>query len=224
MSKTFFDITSNFINRIFVAIINLTAIPFLLKNLGEFQFGVFSLFNITIMLLMIFDFGLSKSGVRFITLYNGKTKDGEIFSTLFILTIITSFLLLTLGYLLHPLIIDLFDLKSRINNKIIYFLCLFIAIMFIYRGFFISVLYSYQKFKIYNWINIFIEIIRWSGTVYASYGNNALLNIFIIQAATYFFHNLILFFYSIKIILINRAKISLNFDRQIGKEIINYSF
>jgi O-antigen/teichoic acid export membrane protein len=205
MHKTLTDISSNFLNRVVVAVINLIAIPFLLDNLGAFEFGVFSIYNILIMFFVMSDFGLSKSGVRFITLYFNKPKIKEIYASFIILTLLSCLLLIIVGDLLSNKIILFFDLNTIQDSKIIYYLTIVIGCMLMIRGFFISVIFSFQNYKFYNWINIFIETVRWSGTIYVSFLENPLQKVFIVQASTYIFHNLILCIYSIKLIKIKNS-------------------
>jgi O-antigen/teichoic acid export membrane protein len=221
MSKTLTDISSNFLNRVIVAVINLIAIPFLLENLGDFEFGVFSLYNLLIMFFVMSDFGLSKSGVRFITLYFNKPKIKEIYASFIILTLLSCLLLIIVGVLLSNKIIFFFDLNTIQDSKIIYYLTIVIGCMLMIRGFFISVIFSFQNYKFYNWINIFIETVRWSGTIYVSFLENPLQKVFIVQASTYIFHNLILCIYSIKLIKIKN--ITFKIYKNTIREILHFS-
>ena len=191
MSKTLTDISSNFINRIAIAIFNLVSIPIILKNLGDFDFGVWSLYTIIIMFLVMSDFGLSKSGVRFFTLYFEKPKLNEVYASFINLTLISCLLLLFFGYLFSNQIINIFNLGDTQNSKDIFYLSLIIACLLIVKGFFVSVIFSFQNYKFYNWLNVFIELLRWSGSVFASFLENPLLNIFILQATTHLLHILI---------------------------------
>ena len=221
MSKTLTDISSNFLNRFFVAIIILIAIPFLLENLGAFEFGVFSLYNILIIFFVMSDFGLSKSGVRFITLYFGKLKLNEIYASFIILTLFSCSVLIIIGGLFSNQIIETFGLDTVQGYKNIYYLTILIACMFIIRGFFVSVIFSFQNYKFYNWSNIFIECLRWSSTVYVSFLENPLEKVFIVQASTYVIHNLILGFYSNKLIFIKKIKFKIY--KNTIREILHFS-
>jgi O-antigen/teichoic acid export membrane protein len=221
MSKTLTDISSNFLNRIAISIFNLLSIPIILNNLGVFDFGVWSLYTIIIMFLVMSDFGLSKSGVRFITLYLKNPKLNEIYASFINLTLVSCLLLVIVGYLLSNQIIQIFDLENIENSKDIYYLSLFIASMLIIKGFFVSVIFSFQNYKFYNWVNVFIEALRWSGTVFVSFLENPLINIFIVQAIVHLLHNLILGFYSNKLIYIKKSSFKI-YRNTIG-EILQFS-
>ena len=221
MSKTLTDISSNFLNRIAISIFNLLSIPIILNNLGVFDFGVWSLYTIIIMFLVMSDFGLSKSGVRFITLYLKNPKLNEIYASFINLTLVSCLLLVIVGYLLSNQIIQIFDLENIENSKDIYYLSLFIASMLIIKGFFVSVIFSFQNYKFYNWVNVFIEALRWSGTVFVSFLENPLINIFIVQAIVHLLHNLILGFYSNKLIYIKKSSFKI-YRNTIGEIKNNY--
>ena len=221
MSKTLTDISSNFLNRVVVAVINLIAIPFLLENLGDFEFGVFSLYNILIMFFVMSDFGLSKSGVRFITLYFNKHKLKEVYSSFIFLTLLACLFLVTLGFFLSNQIIGVFGLDTIENYKTIYYLTIVIGCMLIIRGFFISIVFSFQNYKFYNWLNIIIELIRWSSTIYVSFLDNPLIWIFLVQAATHVIQNIILGIFSVKLIKIK--SISIKIYKKTIQEILHFS-
>lgn len=223
MSKLINDISYNFINRLVVAVLSLLAIPFLLSNLGEFQFGLFSLFSILILILVISDIGLSKSGVRFITLFWNKTNEKYIYSTLFFLTLFSCFVLIFFGVLLNKIILS-FLIELDYNKYIdIYYLCLFITVMLIIRGYFISIVFSFQKYKFYNISNIIVEIIKWSLTVYVSYFSNPLKLIFIVHAISFLFHNIILYINTSQLISKKKFKIFDFPNIIICKQILSFS-
>ena len=123
MSKLINDISYNFLNRLAIAILSLIAIPFLLSSLGELKFGLFSLFSILILILVISDFGLSKSGVRFITLFWNKPNEKYIYSTLFSLTLFSCFILIFFGVLLNKVILSLLIELDHEKYTDIYFTC-----------------------------------------------------------------------------------------------------
>ena len=224
MSKLINDISYNFLNRLAIAILSLIAIPFLLSSLGELKFGLFSLFSILILILVISDFGLSKSGVRFITLFWNKPNEKYIYSTLFSLTLFSCFILIFFGVLLNKVILSLLIELDHEKYTYVFFLCIFITVMFIIRGYFISVVFSFQKYKFYNVSNIIVEIIKWSLTVYVSYFNHPLKLIFIVHAISFLFHNIILCIYTSQLIRKKKFKIIDFPNIIICKKIISFSY
>ena len=215
------NIKSNFLNKIWVGILSLIAIPFLFENLGEVEFGIFSLFSILIVYFTLADLGLSKSVVRFVTLYRETQKLRKVYSTFLYLFLILGLLLFFLGLIFGEQLLAFLKINTELGYDQVYFISLATVLMMMLRSFYIGLIYAYDKFIFYNKVNVFIETLRWLSVVIVSFYENAIVNIFLTQLVVISIHTLILLYYSNKLLPMFPIKITI--EKSLVKEILSFS-
>jgi len=215
------NIKSNFLNKIWVGILSLIAIPFLFENLGEVEFGIFSLFSILIVYFTLADLGLSKSVVRFVTLYRETQKLRKVYSTFLYLFLILGLILFFLGLIFGEQLLAFLKINAKFDYDQVYVISLATVFMMMIRSFYIGLIYAYNRFIFYNKVNVISETLRWSSVVIVSFYENAIVNIFIIQLVVISIHTLILLYYSNKLLPMLPIKITI--EKSLIKEILSYS-
>lgn len=189
MGKTIGYISTNLVGRLVIAISGFTALPLLLHSLGEGNFSKWVVVNILIMFVAMLDFGISKSGVRFICI---SEKDGNldaVYSTLFVLTFISSLFVLLLG-------ISLEKLSSLLPNSMLgafrdeYMVIALMASALIFKGMFISVFFAAQKYLVFNTLNALCEVLKWISMIFVAMKTSSLIFVFYVQVASLWFFSI----------------------------------
>ena len=215
------NIKSNFLNKIWVGVLSLISIPFLLENLGKVEFGIFSLFSILIVYFTLADLGLSKSVVRFVTLYKETQKLRKIYSTFLYLFLILGLLLFFLGLIFGEKLLAFLKINTDLGYDQVYIISLATVFIMMLKSFYVGLVYAYDKFIFYNKVNVIVETLRWSSIVLVSFYENAIVNVFLAQLIVISIHTLILLYYSNKLLPMFPLKITI--EKSLVKEILGFS-
>ncbi|WP_026672881.1 oligosaccharide flippase family protein [Alkalihalobacterium bogoriense] len=99
-----FGIYLSYISLFISNITNLILTPFIIRNLGQSEYGLYMLIGAFVGYIAVLDFGLSNATVRFVAKYraenNKKEEENFLFSTLIIYSII-SFIVLVIGTIIY---------------------------------------------------------------------------------------------------------------------------
>lgn len=133
MLELFKNIRSNFLNRICVAVITFTAIPYLVTNLGIRDYGLYALLTILIMYLTLADIGLSKSIARFVATYRAKNELEDIYTNFFVLLCSLATITIIAALVLCDYILSVLGLDPETMVPLFY-LCVANAVAMMFRS------------------------------------------------------------------------------------------
>lgn len=227
--QTLQNIVANFIGRFWISIIGLIAIPVMVNGLGNELFGIYSFINIVFVYLTVFDLGISKGIIKFLSESISLKQAGrqkQIIYTVLVVYILLGILLLVLVYFFSDLLIAHF-LKVEIPEDDGYIqLCIFIMSLsvafLIIRSAFNGVLVANHKFVLLNTINSVLESLKWLLIIVFVYLGYSIMAIFIIQLFIVLSQTLFLAYYSLK--FLPKISIENHFSFSLAKEIFNYSW
>lgn len=105
----------SYISLFITNITNLILTPFIIRNLGQSEYGLYMLIGAFVGYLAVLDFGLGNAVIRFVAKYraenNKKDEENFLFSTLFIYSII-SIIVVFVGTILY------FNLENFFSNSL----------------------------------------------------------------------------------------------------------
>ncbi len=141
--------------------ISLVYTPFMLKTLGQAEFGLFSLVNTTISYLTVLDFGFGNAIVRYTAKYsahNDKKSEQSLHGMFLVLYSIIGLIAFVAGLILTANIDTIFA-KSLIDIKIdtaktLMLLATFNMAISFPLSIFSSIITAYEKFIFLQWIRI----------------------------------------------------------------------
>jgi len=105
----------SYLSLILTILISLIYTPFMLRKLGQSEYGLFSLINSVIAYLTILDFGFGNAAVRYTAKYraeNNKEKEHAFLGMLFLLYVGIGIIALIIGLLL------IFNIESLFQNSL----------------------------------------------------------------------------------------------------------
>ncbi|OQB14346.1 MAG: Polysaccharide biosynthesis protein [Firmicutes bacterium ADurb.Bin193] len=210
-------------------VISLVYTPFMLRMLGQSEFGLFSLVNSTIAYLTVLDFGLGNAMIRYTAKFRAdgdKQKEQSMHGMFLVIYSLIGIVSFVLGLLLVLNINTLFSNTLTATElhtaKILMFIAIFnIAISFP-LSLFSSIIRAYERFVFVQ----FIQIIRLMlnpllviGVLLLGYKSIGMIVVTTIISLAF---NLIYCIYCFKVL-----KVRMNFrgfDKALIKEIASYSF
>lgn len=210
-------------------IVGIVYTPIMLRNLGQAEYGIYSIVGSMVSYLTVVDFGFGNATIRYIAKYralNDKEKEYSLNGMFIFINLIIGILVLTLGVILFFSIDFIFSNKlSLIEIKkvktMLLILTFNLAISFPFNVF-SAIITAYEKFifpKIVGIIRIIINPIVVLMVLFYGYKSigmviaNTIINIIFIWINMY---------YCFKIL---KIKIYFkNFELSLFKEIVNYSF
>lgn len=227
--QTLQNIAANFIGRFWISIIGLIAIPVMVNRLGNELFGIYSFINIVFVYLTVFDLGISKGIIKFLSesiSLKQADRQKQIIYTVLLVYALLGVLLLTLVYFLTDVILEHF-LKIEILEGNGYIrLCVFIMSLsvafLIIRSTFSGILVANHKFVLLNTINSVLEGVRWLFIITFVYLGYSILAVFSIQLVVVLFQTLLLAYYALK--LVPKVDIENYVSFPLAREIFNYSW
>lgn len=229
LSSTIINVFANFLGRLLSSIATLIAIPVIVNKLGNELFGIYSFINIIFIYLTVFDLGLSKGIVKFLSdsISNKQyIRQKEIvYTVLFIYSLMGFLFLISIFTFSEILISNFFHTQTTIdmnNLKTCFYIMSFSIFMLIIRSVFTGILVANHNFVLLNVINTFSEGIKWGLIIIAVYLGYSLISIFFIQFFSAFAQTAISCFFAIK--LIPKKKLTSFINIKISKEIITYSW
>lgn len=148
-------------------IIGILLTPFIIKSLGNQEYGIYVLIGSISSYLTLFDFGLTNTTVRFLSIYiheSDKENQDKYFSTNLIFYVILSLIVSIGGFILVQNIVDFFS-ESFTGNELevlkgLYYLTLINIVWLLLSGYFQGVLYAFEKFYIPKLLNLLRVLLR----------------------------------------------------------------
>lgn len=110
-----FGIYLSYISLFVSNVTNLILTPFIIRSLGQSQYGLYSLIGVLVGYLAVLDFGLSNTTVRFVAKYraeNDKKEEENFLSSTLIIYSFISIIVLVLGTIIY------FNLNSIFENSL----------------------------------------------------------------------------------------------------------
>lgn len=143
----------SYVSLILSTTISLVYTPFMVRTLGDGEYGVFSLVNSTIAYLTILGFGFEAAIVRYTTKYRvegEKEKEQSLHGMFFVLYSIIGVIALILGFILSANVPFIFGSKLTANEigittKLMYLASVNVAVTFPF-SIFASIVTSYERF------------------------------------------------------------------------------
>ncbi|HEY6143539.1 MAG TPA: oligosaccharide flippase family protein [Flavobacterium sp.] len=218
-----------YINLFLSNIIGLVLTPFIIRSLGNSEYGLYTLIGSFVAYLTLLDLGLSSTIVRYVAKYrahNDKEGEKQFLSTTMWIYLGIAFLLMIVGFLLYSQLDSMF--KNTLTGdelgraKLMFIVLVFNLCFTIPGGAFEAICNGYQYFVFPRVVKICKYVLR-TIMVFAilSYGGKAIslvvidtvMNVLVILASFIF------------VMLKLKVKISLNyFDKVLLKEVFSYSF
>ncbi len=167
--------------------------PFIIKNLGNSEFGLYSLIGSLVAYLTLMDLGLNNTIVRFVSKYRAekdKKSEENFLGTIMVIYFIISLVLLCIGTLLYFNLETIFGdslLTSQIADAKIMFLILLLNISIaIPGGSFIAICIAYKQYVFPKVLTLVRYILR-TITVFAvlSFGGKSIALVIIDTVFTF---------------------------------------
>ncbi len=209
-------------------IIGLLLTPFIIRSLGQSEYGLYILLGSFVGYISLLDFGLSNTIVRFVAKYRANNdKNGEknfLATVLIIYAVISCFVFLigTVGYYNLDTIFDKSLTPEELDKaKILMILFVFNMTISLPGGTFAGICSGYEQFVFPRAVNIVRYIIRSALVVIVLiYGGDS-ISIVIVDTSLNVLIILVNMFFVFKIM---KVKIKLlNFNKKLIKKIFSYS-
>lgn len=219
----------SYVSLILSTLISLVYTPFMVRTLGDGEYGIFSLVNSTIAYLTILGFGFEAAIVRYTTKYRveGKTeKEQRLHGMFFIIYSLIGLVALILGFILSynvPLIFGskLSEGEIGITKTLMYLASINVAVTFPF-SIFASIITSYERFIFSKAMQAFRSVLNpLLMTLVLMLGARSIGMILVATFINIFFgmSNVIYCFKVLKVKFVFKA-----FDKPLLKEIIGFSF
>src|SRR5699024_6694344 len=207
---------------------NLILTPFIIRNLGDSQYGLYMLIGALVGYIAVLDFGLGNTTVRYVAKYRTeKDKAGEenfLFSTL-VIYIVISVLVLLIGTILYNFLDLIFEGSLTASElpiaKVMFIILIINLAITLPMKLFTGIMNAYEKFVILRALNIGRLIIRMILIfIFLFLGYKAIAIVLIDAILNVFMIAFSMFFVFVKL----KVKIKPhNFSISIYKEIFSYS-
>lgn len=217
-----------YISLIIGNVISLFYTPFMLKALGQEEYGLYSLANSIVGYLTVLDFGFGSATIRYTAKYkaeNNLEKAKEVYGMFFIIYLFIALITFSLGLML-AFSSNFFFTKGLSPNEIhtvkkLLILASFnLAVSFPF-GIFKSIITAYERFiflKISSLIRLLLNPLFLIPTLFFGYKSTGLIVISTFLNIIFFLINM---FYCFKVLHIKF--VITKFDISLLKEIVNYS-
>ena len=217
----------SYLNIILTNVIGLLLTPFIIRSLGDSEYGLYTLIGSLIAYISVLDFGLNNTIVRFVARYRAKNdskgEENFIATTLIIYGII-SFIIVVLGLVLY------FNLDAVFKNlnaielekaKIMFAILIFNLGISLPGGAFAAICSGYEKFVFPRALTIIKYIVRSILIVGLLLFGGDSVGIVILDTVVNILVILINIYFVLKIL---KVKIHLHFlEKNLFKEIFSYS-
>jgi O-antigen/teichoic acid export membrane protein len=218
----------SYVNIVLTNMVGLFITPFIIRNLGNSDYGLYALIGSLIAYLSLMDLGLNNTIVRFVSKYRAesdKKAEQQFLGTIMVIYFFISFIILCIGTVLYFNIETIFGkslLPSQMADAKIMFLILLLNIAIdIPGGSFLAICTAYQQYVFPKVLTIVRYLLR-TVTVFAvlNLGGKS-ISLVIIDTVFTFGVILITFYYCIK-------KLGVRFSfmersKGVYKEIFSYS-
>lgn len=209
-------------------IVGLLLTPFIIRSLGQSEYGLYILLGSFVGYISLLDFGLSNTIVRFVAKYRAnKDKDGEknFLATVILIYIFISILVLILGSIAYFNLEEIFEKTLSSNElsraKIMMLLFIFNMALSLPGGTFSGICSGYEIFVFPRVVNIIRYIVRSILVVTVlTYGGKS-ISIVVIDTVLNIIIILINLFYVLKIMKVKIKLLRIDYD--LIKKIFGYS-
>ncbi|MDU1891705.1 MAG: oligosaccharide flippase family protein [Dysgonomonas sp.] len=219
----------SYVNIFITAILGLILTPFIIRNLGDSEYGLYVLTGSFVSYLYLMDFGLNNTIIRYIAKYRStKEKDGE---SSFLATIMTTYLIIAIivifiGFLLYINIDGLFSKSltpiELYKGKIMVALLILNLAITIPGGSFIAICNGYERFVFTRTINIVKYLFRSTLVICILLLGGDCISLVVVDTIVNLLFIVITYIYTSKTI---KIKFTLSkFDKTLLREVLNYSF
>lgn len=219
----------SYISIIANTIVGLTYTPFLIKQLGQSEYGLYSLINSIIGYLTVLDFGFGNAVIVYTAKYRAKgeyEKEKKLQGMFFVVFCIIASITSILGVVLYFLVPTMFgntmtSLELKEAKELVIILIINLAFNFIF-SIYSSIISAYEEFvfqKVMNIVSIILKPVIMIPLLFLGYKSigmsitTTLINIFIMFSNYLFCRN-----------KLNVRIKFMGFDKILFKEIFKYSF
>lgn len=223
-----FGVYLSYVSLLVTNITNLILTPFIMRNLGQSEYGLYMLIGALVGYIAVLDFGLGNATIRFVAKFRAEhDKKGEenfLFST-FLLYSILSFVLLVIGAVLFINLDTIFGNSLTLNEiklaKVMFFILVINLALTLPMNLFTGIITAYEKFVFPRVLTISRTLIRASVIlILLSLGYKAVAIVMVdaILNISLMLLNMAYAFLKLKIRIRSHS-----FDKSIFKEIFSYS-
>ncbi|UOB17081.1 lipopolysaccharide biosynthesis protein [Abyssalbus ytuae] len=218
----------NYLNIFLTNIIGLLLTPFIIKKLGDAEFGLYSLIGAFVGYMSVLDLGINNTIIRFVAKYRAeKNRIGEenFLATTMIIYFFISLLIIAIGTICYYNLDSIFGSSLTIEEmgkaKIMFVILIFNLAVTLPGGAFAGICSGYEEFVFPKTVNIFRYIVRavlivalliLGGKAISIVILDTSLNLFIIGVNAFF--------------VLNKLKVKFKFhniEKSLIKEIFGYS-
>lgn len=217
----------SYLNIVLTNIIGLVLTPFIIKSLGDSEYGLYTLIGSLVAYISILDFGLNNTIVRFVARYKAQndTKGEENFlaSSFFIYSVISTIIVLA-GIVMYFNLDHIFSKLSpeeMEKAKVMFAILIFNLAITLPGGAFSAICSGYEKFVFPRALNIVKYLFRTLAIVGLLFLGGKSVGIVLLDTAINILVILINIYY---VIVVLKVKIHLHsLDWSLFKEIFRYS-
>lgn len=208
-------------------IVGLFLTPFIIKHLGNSEYGLYTLIGSVIAYLTLVDFGLSDTIIRFVAKYRAeenKIQERIFLGTIFKIYSFISLILIVLGLFIYFNIESIFInlSKEELHKAKIMFLILLINIFItLLSNIFLGIINAYEKFYFSKGIGLIKYFLRSILVILILFLGYKSIGLVIIDTIINF-----LFFIIVALYVIKKLKITFLFQKFVSKhvnEILSFS-
>ncbi|WP_136481116.1 lipopolysaccharide biosynthesis protein [Cognatitamlana onchidii] len=217
----------NYATIILTNVVGLLLTPFILKSLGDAEYGVYTVIGALVGTISLLDLGLNNTIVRFVAKYRAeKDRKGEetFLATTMLIYVMISIAIIVIGIIFYRYIESFFtkmDAHEIKTAKTIFILLIFNLSIGIPGGSFQAICYGYEQFVFPKSLNIIRYIIRSLVVVIVLLAGGKAIALVLIDSI-FNLIIIIIFFYYIHYRL--KVKIKLHsFSKTFLKHIFSYS-
>jgi len=160
------NIISNFLSRIWLALISLISIPYIVTHLGANAYTVLSLSLVVVGYFALLDLGLGKAIVKFVAEYNAlseKERIRKLIGTSIVFYVVMGFvgaiILAALTNLLTTKVLKI-PVELQDTSKIVFYLTSLALLFRIPQILFASIPTGYQKIHLLNIVNVIVNTLK----------------------------------------------------------------
>ncbi|WP_372757876.1 lipopolysaccharide biosynthesis protein [Mariniflexile sp.] len=219
----------NYITIILTNLVGLLITPYMIRQLGNAEFGLYSLVGALVGYIAILDFGLGHTIIRFVAKYkaeNDKKGEENFLATTMAIYLFISIIVILIGAICNTNLEFIF--QSSLNNlelekaKIMFIILIFNLAIVLPGGAFDAILQGYEQFVFPKALNIIKYIVRSIMLVGILYFGGKAISIVILDTIMNMIIIVINGFYVFK-----KLKVTFKlhkFETHFVKEIFKYSF
>jgi O-antigen/teichoic acid export membrane protein len=219
----------SYINIVLTNIIGLLLTPYIVRNLGNSEYGLYLLIGSIITYISVMDLGLNNSVIRYVSLYKAEDnpeKEKKLISTLFLVYLIICVSVLIIGTIIYCYFDKVFS-NSLTSNEIelgkkMFIVLLFNLILSLPGGIFSALCNAYQMFVFPRFLQIIKYVLRAFLVYLVLFMDGGALSLVIIDSVLNLLVIGITIFYTIYHLNI-RYELSFKIDKIFLLEILSYT-